>query len=344
MKSHMKRFTIRITPLGLAALALLTAAPLPLCAIDPFYLDLLRDGIHAYDRGELAAAQRSLRFACFGMLDEPKPLAACLARLALAQDRASDVAGFRETFTRLVEVEERFQGYSQADLPAGIRTALEQRLAVHIPAATLQSSPQAFRSLAARKPAAPATAPAQPAQPAPSTPGKGAKQPSRDAPEPIASPPAKPQADRPSSTAIKEAPATVSAASTVSAAPAPLTDEEKGKLAAVRKQLGETGKAKELRQAFQWAQEVADAHPEAVEAQRLAGEAAYRVSRWSDAATYLQRGDGLPDSEPELLFYLAVSLYESGDAPGAAAALRRSLPNLQRSPYVDAYARKILAQ
>jgi predicted Zn-dependent protease len=112
----------------------------------------------------------------------------------------------------------------------------------------------------------------------------------------------------------------------------------------VRKQLGETGKAKELRQAFQWAQEVADAHPDAVAAQRLAGEAAYRVSRWSDAAAYLQRGEGLPDSEPELLFYLAVSLYESGDAPGAAAALRRALPNLQRSPYVDAYARKILAR
>jgi hypothetical protein len=39
---------------------------------------------------------------------------------------------------------------------------------------------------------------------------------------------------------------------------------------------------------------------------------------------------------------MAVSLYESGDATGAAAALRRSLPNLQRTPYVDGYARKIL--
>jgi hypothetical protein len=313
-----------------AVLGLLAAAPLPLHAIDPFYLDLLRDGIHAYDRNEFAAAERSLRFACFGMLDDPKALGACLARLALAQDRAADVAGFRETFTRLVEVEERFQGYSQADLPPEIRTALEQRLAVQIPAPTLQNSPPVFRAAAARRPA-----------PA----GKGqtpAKEQDRAVPQTIerrASPPAS-APPSPASPASQGG----QAAAAAPAGPRPLSDDEKAKLATVRKLLGETGKSKELQQAFQLAQEVAAAHPEAVEAQRLAGEAAYRASRWSDAAAYLQRGGGLPDSEPELLFYLAVSLYESGDAQGAAATLRRSLPNLQRSPYVDAYARKILAQ
>jgi tetratricopeptide (TPR) repeat protein len=289
-------------------------------AVEPFYLDLLRDGIHAYERGEPAAAARSLRFACFGMLDEPKPLAACLARLALAQDKAADLPGFRETFTRLVEIEERFQGYSQADLPAEIRTALEQKLVAHIPAPTLQSSPPVFKAAAKQAPPRPAASP-----PAPSSPAK--------------------TPDRSSSQTIERRPTPPPAAPPQPPSPdAPLTEAEKGKLEAVRKQLGEAGKAKELRQAFQWAQEVADAHPDAVAAQRLAGEAAYRVSRWSAAAAYLQRGGGLPDSEPELLFYLAVSLYESGDAPGAAAALRRALPNLQRSPYVDAYARKILPQ
>jgi len=308
------------------ALLLLLTAPLPLRAVDPFYLDLLRDGIHAYDRGEPAAAQRSLRFACFGMLDEPKPLAACLARLALAQEKAGDLAGFRETFTRLVEIEERFQGYSQADLPPELRTALEQKLAAHIPASTLQSSPAAFKPAAAKQPPRPSTSPpASPSQPAPSS--QPAKMP-----------------DGTPSQAIERRPTPPPAAAALPQPSAPLTDAEKGKLEAVRKQLAETGKAKELRQAFQWAQEVADAHPEEMAAQRLAGEAAYRVSRWSDAAIYLQRGDGLPDNEPELLFYLAVSLYESGDTPGAAAALRRALPNLQRSPYVDAYTRKILAQ
>ena len=39
-----------------------------------------------------------------------------------------------------------------------------------------------------------------------------------------------------------------------------------------------------------------------------------------------------------------VSLYESGDRTAAAAVLRRALPNLQRSPYIEAYGRKILGQ
>jgi uncharacterized protein HemY len=86
---------------------------------------------------------------------------------------------------------------------------------------------------------------------------------------------------------------------------------------------------------------VADAHPEARDAQLAAGEAAYRTSRWREAAGYLRRGEPAED-RPEILFYLAVALYESGDAPGAATALRRSLPRLQRTPYVEAYARRIL--
>jgi tetratricopeptide (TPR) repeat protein len=313
-----------VLPAAALAVALLAAAPpARAAATDPFYLDLLRDGIHAYDRGEFASAARSLRFACFGMLDEPKPLAACLTRLALAQDRATDVAGFRQTFTRLVEIEERFQGYSQADLPPELRTALEQRLVAHIPAATLASSPAVFRTQAARKPAAaaPATPQTQAPQPAP---GKAVKQAPKDTPQPISAPPVK--------------------AVAVPPGPQPLTAEERTKLETSRKLLAETGKAKQLEQAFQLAREVADAHPESIEATRLAGEAAYRVSRWSDVVIYLQRGGGLPDSEPELLFYLAVSLYESGDHPAAAAVLRRALPNLQRSPYIEAYGRKILGQ
>src|SRR4051812_25152782 len=105
---------MRQTPiLRAAAVAVLAAAALlsagPLRAVDPTYLDLLRDGTLEYDRGNFPAAAKSLRLACFGMLDEPKPLAECLARFALAQDKASDPDGFRETFRRLVELEERFQ-------------------------------------------------------------------------------------------------------------------------------------------------------------------------------------------------------------------------------------------
>lgn len=267
---------------AMAAITLLSAGPLR--AIDPTYLDLLRDGIHEYDRGNFPLAARSLRLACFGMLDEPKPLAECLARLALAQDKATDQEGFRETFRRLVELEERFQAYSQSTLPPEVRGALETRVASLIPAATLAGSPSVFRPrAAARKPEA--TTPLQ---------------------------------------------------------PRPITAEERAKMDKARKLLAEKDKARDLKQAFQLAREVAEAHPDSLEAQHLAGEAAYRVSRWQEAVAYLQRGGGPGEDEPERLFYLAVSLYESGNAPAAAEALRRSLPNLQRSPYIDSYTKKIL--
>ncbi len=86
---------------------------------------------------------------------------------------------------------------------------------------------------------------------------------------------------------------------------------------------------------------MADAHPDLKEAQHLAAEGAYRISRWSDATTYFQRGGDPGENEPERLFYLAVSLYEQGDAAGAAAALKRALPNLKRTAYVDSYVQKI---
>jgi hypothetical protein len=277
----------------------------PAAAVDPFYQSLLREGVQQYDRGDFAEASRSLRLACFGMLDEPQVLGSCLVRLALAQDRAGDDAGFQETFRRLTEVEERFQGYTRANLPQEVRTALEQRLAARIPAATLRSI-AAFRGLADRKVEAPAA-------------GTEPKQ-------------------RGQSTALVTPPA----AAPVSTGPRPMTGVERDRMAQARKLLTEEGKVKELRQAFQLASEVADAHPESVEAQHLAAEAAYRVSRWADAARYFRQGGEPGEDQPELLFYMAVALYESGDQAGAAAVLKRSLPNLQRTPYVDAYARKIL--
>jgi hypothetical protein len=301
-------------------LLLAMAAP-PLAAADLFYMDLLRDGVHAYDRGDFGVAARHFRLACFGMLDEPKLLGECLARLALAQDKGTDVAGFRETFGRLVEVEERFQGYSQSSLPPALRTALEQRMAALIPAPTLAASPQALRGGPAGR--------------------KAEVQAGEKAPPPATRPPApKPQSDKPQP--IERA--TTSPPAVQTQPPREPGDAGKKQLDKARKLLGETGNARQLREAFQLAREVADAHPEAREAQQLAGEAAYRISRWGDAADYLGRTGGPGDDQPELLFYLAVALYESGASQAAAAPLRRALPNLQRTPYVDGYAKKILGQ
>jgi tetratricopeptide (TPR) repeat protein len=295
----------------------LLLAPLPAqAAVDPFYQGLLRDGQLAFDRKEYAVAARALRLACFGMLDEPRPLADCLSRLALAQDGVGDATGFRETFQRLLEVEDRFKAYSQGELPPELRTALEVRLATRLPAATLAAAP-AFRSTLAKKNPAPATNPAPPKSAAP-------------APVPSSAPPA-PAVAKTAAPAPANPPA-----------PKPLTNGERKQLDQARLLLGESRPSKELRQAFELARAVADAHPDSKEAQHLAAEGAYRISRWSDAALYFRRGGDPGEEEPERLFYMAVSLYESGDAAAASAALKRALPNLKRTPYVESYMRKIM--
>jgi tetratricopeptide (TPR) repeat protein len=299
------------------ALTLILIPPPARAAVDPFYQSLLREGIQQYDLGDFASSVRTLHLACFGMLDEPGDLGGCLVRLALAQDRIDDGDGFQETFRRIAEVEERFQGYTRSNLSAELRADLEQRLIARVPAATLRSLP-AFRALADRKPAA------QPAGPSAKPSGEDART-SRTRRGPVTAAPVPPPAEPVSPSG-----------------PHPLSAEERDGMSRVRKVLAGDAKVKDLRQAFDTARGVADAHPESVEAQHLAAEAAYRVSRWADAARYFQRGGEPPADQPELLFYMAVALYESGDQVKAAEILKRSLPNLQRTPYVDAYARKIL--
>lgn len=301
--------------LALAGLALASGGATALhAAADPFYLDLLRDGIHHSNRGAWADAARSLRLACFGLLDEPKELAACLARLGVAQHRSDDLEGFRDTFRRVVEVEERFGAWTGAELPPEVRADFEERAAAAIPASTLEAV-AAFRHLAGRS----ATPPQGQAGPGRSGNRPGSPEPARPEPtKPVE--PASPPADR------------------------PLTPAERQKLAEARRLLAPEARAREVRQAYDLAREIATGHPESRDAQHLAAEASYRLSRWQDAVTWFRRGGDPGEAAPELLFYFAVALHESGDRSAAAETLRRALPRLQRSPYVDVYAKKILGE
>jgi tetratricopeptide (TPR) repeat protein len=312
---------------SIALFLILLSGPAAVAAPDSFYQNLLREGLQDYDRGNFAAASQTLRIACFGMLDDPLALAGCLSRLALAQDRAEDGDGFQETFRRIVEVEERFQAYSKAELPAEIRSALEQRLAARIPAATLRSIPSFQRLASLKAQGAPGKEPKRRAE----TSGEA----SPDKPKTVSPPP--PQAKTPAGTGSNGV-----AIAAGPAAPAEITAQEREKMAQARRLLDQDSKIKELRQAFDLARQIADAHTASVEAQHLAAEAAYRISRWEDAARYFRRGGEPAADKPELQFYMAVALFEAGEAQAAAAILKRSLPNLQRTPYVDAYARKIL--
>ncbi|HYH46904.1 MAG TPA: hypothetical protein VEG34_14570, partial [Thermoanaerobaculia bacterium] len=152
---------------------------------------------------------------------------------------------------------------------------------------------------------------------------------------------AAPAAGGPAAGATPPAPAAVVSAAPPAAVPRPLTTAERQSLDEARRLLAQTD-GKGLRQALQLAGKVADAHPEDRAAQHLAAEAAYRNARWEEAAAFFRRGGDPGDQKPELLFYMAVTLFEKGDPQAAAAALRRALPNLERTPYVDSYARRIL--
>jgi len=342
-----------LAPPLVALLALVATGAPALRAVQPEYASLLAMGRAAYDRKAYPAAIRNLRLACFGMLDEPKALADCLARLALAQDRANDLEGFQQTFQRLTEIEEKFTSYSQGELAADLRAALEPRIQARIPAATLEASP-GFRFLAPKKldPVAARTAakkdkpgpePAKPKTQVATNAAPGGTKPPPSAPPPATLPTTTPSTS-PAPTAIPAPPPP--AAPSVAAAPQgrPWSEGEREKLLQAREKLASEQTARELKSIFDATKEVADAHPDSRDAQHLVGQAAYRLSRWSEAVTYFKRGGDPGDEQSELLFYVAVSLFESGETTGAAATLKRALPNLRRTPYVDKYAKKILGQ
>ncbi len=439
------------------------AFPRPAAAaeIDPFYLSLYSDGIQAFERSDFTNAERWLQLACFGLLDEPKTLGACITRLAIAQGRNGDAEGFRESFRRLTEVETGFSGYTQADLPNAVREAFEQQAAARISEGMLAASP-AFARLRSQQEAVriealplrarrdeiqkrivaepknatwrillgrlevaegnPAEAlaaarialtlsPAEPralcvrglaqarlgacAEALPDLAGCGettqfataaaarlgclidrqswpeargfvatlppALRDDRDlsrlmrqvpedggaatpAPAPRQGTTAAVAPDPPSQSTSPLTPAPAAIPSPARPAPPEPTAAEVEQLTKARALLGAEASNRDLKRARDLAKPLADAHRDWRDAQLLMAEAAYRNSRWGEAANYFRRGGDPGDDRPELLFYFAVSLFESGDRREAATILKRSLPNLQPSPFIDEYTRKILRE
>ena len=84
---------------------------------------------------------------------------------------------------------------------------------------------------------------------------------------------------------------------------------------------------------------LADEYPESSEIQFLVAETAYRLRLWNECVAYFRRG-GEPD-RPELGFYYAVALYESGDRPSAVEVLERTLPRLRQTDFIREYAARI---
>lgn len=121
-----------------------------------------------------------------------------------------------------------------------------------------------------------------------------------------------------------------------------LAPQDEERLAQARLLLASARDRAALEEPSRIAREVADAHPGSREAQHLAAVIAYRAARWDEAVRYFRRGGDPGEASAETLFYLAVSLYEVGEREAAAEALRRSLPRIERTPFVRSYEEKIL--
>lgn len=87
---------------------------------------------------------------------------------------------------------------------------------------------------------------------------------------------------------------------------------------------------------------LAEEHPGLREVQHTAAAMAYRLRKWQESRDFFERGGAIGESEPALLFYYAVVLYETGDREQAAEVLRQCLPRLQRTSFIEDYAAKIL--
>ena len=334
MKRHLALRVLGFSALG----ALAVAVPPPAGAAHPHYERLLDRGTYAFEQGAFEEAARDLRLACFGLLEEPETLALCLTRLGLAQAGSDDEEGFLETFRLMAEVEERFGAYREAPLDPGARAAFEAEVAARIPARILERTP-AFARLAAAgdEPRGRAESPAPPEEPA-IPPDAVAQERTAPPEEPPAAPdeaPAPPPA----------APAETAAAEGAPAAPEATLSAQDREILTRAYQLLEAARARQdLDEPYRLATEVANANPAVRGPQHLAAVIAYRSARWEEAVRYFRRGGDPGEADPELLFYLAVSLYESGEPEAAADALRRSLPRIEHTPFVRSYEAKILGQ
>ncbi len=101
------------------------------------------------------------------------------------------------------------------------------------------------------------------------------------------------------------------------------------------------GSLDELIEIFSRLRRVAEEYPDHGGVQHLAGELAYRVKLWPESRNYFERGGEIAKARPDLRFYYAVVLFETGDVLEAAAVLEECLPGLTVDDFIRDYAERI---
>ncbi len=365
-----------------------------------FYEERLREGERALQKGDARAAAQSLEIACFGLLELPPRLAACLGRLAVAQHRAGSREEMAKTVGRLESLETRFGAYGIAPLADSSRAEVDQLLDAEreelglaadsplfgAPPSSVEAlcsrglvlareatgcgtalrdlescgrirsdvahaaaalgcrqrlgqqalAEKLFASLPANLQQSPALADlarsfTKDAANTHIAPGGATR---------VASDPAPVHAEpSPSTSPVKQ--------------PAPLVQQQSSEslphLAAATLDradalLAEAQTLAQIEESLALARAVADEHPVSQRAQRLAGEAAFRSSRFGTALTYFERAMPLPSARPDLRFYRAVSLHEVGLVDAARVALSDCVEEIAVSPWVREVSARILRE
>lgn len=312
---------------GIAWLAVTLLSCLPLGAeVDPFYRQLLEEGVRSYERGDHSRAREELRIAAFGLLETPEELARALAHLALTQSSAGDLEGFAHSYGRLAELETRFRSYSSAALGAEVRGQLETAARSHLGTAILG--------------AVPAPAPAEPA--AEVDPVEVAAV--QATPVEVERVPAGPVEAKPISRPRLCVSWTGDGECRQPGAAVAPTATELAALDGLDRLASGKASDKKLRAGFERASELADRYPERSDMQRVAAALAARSGSFADAVRYYDRVGELIQEQPLQLFYLSVALFETDQLDAAATTLRRALPALKQNREVRRYMKRILSE
>jgi tetratricopeptide (TPR) repeat protein len=90
------------------------------------------------------------------------------------------------------------------------------------------------------------------------------------------------------------------------------------------------------------ATQLLDSYPDSQKVRFFAAEVAYRGSQWSEAVSHFEHLAPPTPDQTLLVFYYAVSLYENGDRDASIPVLESALALIERTPFVDSYANRIL--
>lgn len=357
---------------------MLFGVTLPVCAATPneFYTSLLRRGVAAYEAQRYDDAARSLRLAAFGFVENVEQYQTAHVYLALTYERLGNEDRARDSARRVVAAQRIESRFMSVPLPQNVRAAFDALSARVLTAPEIQllraaAPPRTTPTTTATRPPAttttttttqpvsppqtattqpPATTQPVPAQPSTTPPtttpsqSRGTNNTTTTPPPVTTQPrttPAQPQ-PQPQTSSQTRPPVTqpgqtqATPPRTTPAAPRLSAGEVASRLIAADRALA-TSNLTEARRIYRELLTVATDRTTLI---RIA-EGFYRARDFQGALSAFQQLGTLQRGEEPYRYYVAVSLYETGQYDRAKRELAAALPFIEVTPDVARYRTKI---